>query len=119
MRRVSERVPFSDVIPSAPTRPEERAICPHPSLKPQAFMRQIVYAALPLGGGVVLDPFMGGGSTIAAAVAVGYESIGIEIDPLFFKIASRAIPLLSKFGGNGKSITPSSGRLFEPVGSKG
>jgi hypothetical protein len=47
-------------------------------LKPQAFMRQIVRAALPLGEGVVLDPFMGGGSTIAAAVAVGYASVGVE-----------------------------------------
>src|SRR5208337_3187175 len=76
LRRVSSDLPFSDVIPSAPTRPEERAISPHPSLKPQAFMRQIVRACLPLGKGTLLDPFMGGGSTIAAAVSVGYESIG-------------------------------------------
>src|SRR6266567_2772613 len=52
---------------------------PHPSLKPQSFMRQIVRASLPLGEGVVLDPFTGGGSTIAAAIAVGYQSIGIEL----------------------------------------
>jgi site-specific DNA-methyltransferase (adenine-specific) len=47
-------------------------------------MRQIVRAALPLGEGTVLDPFMGGGSTIAAAISVGYESIGVELDPHFF-----------------------------------
>ena len=97
LRRISQERPFEDVIRSAPTRPEERAIAPHPSLKPQAFMRQIVRAALPLGVGVVLDPFMGGGSTIAAAMAVGYDSIGIEIDPAFFKIARRAIPRLAHF----------------------
>jgi len=96
LRRRSQQRPFEDVIPSAPTRPEERAIAPHPSLKPQAFMRQIVRASLPLGVGVVLDPFMGGGSTIAAAMAVGYDSVGIEIDPDFFKIAERAIPRLSQ-----------------------
>ncbi|HEU5393213.1 MAG TPA: site-specific DNA-methyltransferase, partial [Candidatus Methylomirabilis sp.] len=45
LRRVSAGVPFADVIPSAPTRPEERAISPHPSLKPQAFVRQIVRAS--------------------------------------------------------------------------
>lgn len=118
LRRASKQVPFSDVIRSAPTRPEERSICPHPSLKPQDFMRQIVHAALPLGDGVVLDPFMGGGSTIAAAVAVGYESIGVEIDPAFFKLASRAIPLLSKFGGDSKKAAAPPGRLFEPVSSK-
>jgi site-specific DNA-methyltransferase (adenine-specific) len=96
LRRVSRERPFEDVIRSAPTRPEERAIAPHPSLKPQAFMRQIVRASLPLGSGVVLDPFMGGGSTIAAAMAVGYDSIGIEIDPVFFKISEQAIPRLAQ-----------------------
>jgi len=93
---MSRERPFEDVIRSAPTRPEERAIAPHPSLKPQAFMRQIVRASLPLGVGVVLDPFMGGGSTIAAAMAVGYDSIGIEIDPVFFKISEQAIPRLAE-----------------------
>jgi site-specific DNA-methyltransferase (adenine-specific) len=96
LRRVSHEKPFEDVIRSAPTRPEERAIAPHPSLKPQAFMRQIVRASLPLGIGVVLDPFMGGGSTIAAAVAVGYDSVGIEIDPVFFKISKQAITRLAE-----------------------
>jgi len=58
-------------------------------------MRQIVRAELPLGKGVVLDPFMGAGSTIAAACAVGYESIGIELDPEFHRVAIDAIPRLS------------------------
>jgi DNA modification methylase len=103
LRRLSSELPFSDVIPSAPTRPEERAISPHPSLKPQSFMRQVVRASLPLGEGVVLDPFMGGGSTIAAAVSVGYASIGIEIDPQFFGAALEAIPALAALPGNGKA----------------
>jgi site-specific DNA-methyltransferase (adenine-specific) len=98
LRRVSETEPFFDVIRSTPTRREERAIAPHPSLKPQAFMRQLVRAALPLERGVVLDPFMGAGSTIAAAVAVGYRSIGVELDPDYFEIAQRAIPALAEFG---------------------
>jgi len=102
LRRLSVDLPFSDVIPSAPTRPEERAISPHPSLKPQSYMRQLVRASLPLGEGVVLDPFMGGGSTIAAAVAVGYESIGVEHDPAFFQMASAGIPALAILNGNGK-----------------
>jgi site-specific DNA-methyltransferase (adenine-specific) len=106
LRRVSADQPFEDVIRSAPTRPEERAIAPHPSLKPQAFMRQIVRAALPLGVGTILDPFLGGGSTIAAALAVGYDSIGIEIDPAFFKIAERGIPQLAKLGVEGKIPDP-------------
>jgi site-specific DNA-methyltransferase (adenine-specific) len=65
-------------------------------------MRQVVRASLPLGVGTVLDPFMGGGSTVAAALAVGYESIGIECDPVFYRMAERAIPELAKFGVEGK-----------------
>jgi site-specific DNA-methyltransferase (adenine-specific) len=96
LRRVSKTDPFLDVIRSSPTRPEERKVAPHPSLKPQVFMRQIVRAALPLGKGIVLDPFMGGGSTIAAAVAIGYQSIGIERDPEYFRVAESAIPNLAR-----------------------
>lgn len=95
LRRTSKDVPFSDVISSFPTRPEERAIADHPSLKPQAFMRQLVRASLPLGVGVVLDPFMGGGSTIAAALSVGYRSIGLEVDPIYYDMAVEAIPRLA------------------------
>lgn len=95
LRRLSAEGPFTDVIASAPTRSEERKIAPHPSLKPQAFMRQLVRASLPLGEGLVLDPFMGAGSTIAAALAVGYRSIGIELDPAFFDVAVKAIPALA------------------------
>ena len=96
LRRPSADLPFSDVIRSSPTRAEERRVSPHPSLKPQAFMRQIVRAALPLGQGTILDPFLGGGSTIAAAVAVGYNSIGVESDVQYFGIAERAVVALSQ-----------------------
>jgi DNA modification methylase len=104
LRRVSATEPFLDVIRSAPTRPEERAIAPHPSLKPQAFMRQIVRAALPLGQGVILDPFMGAGSTNAAAIAVGYDSIGVEIDSRYFSVAEGAVPRLATFVPSGSAV---------------
>jgi site-specific DNA-methyltransferase (adenine-specific) len=95
LRRISADAPFTDVIASAPTRSEERGIAPHPSLKPQAFMRQIVRAALPLEHGMVFDPFMGAGSTIAASLAVGYRSIGVESDPIFFDVAVKGVPALA------------------------
>lgn len=96
LRRLSPQEPFKDVISSgvAPTR--ERKIANHPSLKPQAFMRQIVRAALPLGEGRILDPFMGSGSTIAAATACGLRSVGIELNKEYFTLAERAIPDLAK-----------------------
>ena len=97
LRRVSDNQPFWDVIRSHPTRPDERAIAPHPSLKPQAFLRQLVRAVLPLGEGVVLDPFAGSGSTLAAAVSIGYESIGVESDDAYVEIAKSSIPKLAAF----------------------
>lgn len=94
-RRPSKDRPFGDVIKSNPTTAAERAIAPHPSLKPQDFLRQLVRASLPLGEGVVVDPFAGSGSTLAAANAVGYQSIGVEADPKFVRIAADALPKLS------------------------
>jgi len=93
-RRPTRDQPFGDVIASAPTRKQERALAPHPSLKPQALLRKIVRGVLPLGEGTVLDPFAGAGSTLAAAEAVGYASIGIERDPKYFDVAQAAIPKL-------------------------
>ena len=95
LRRVSKEKPFGDVIKSLPTQARERQIAPHPSLKPQSFLRQLVRAALPLGEGIVLDPFAGSGSTLAAAEAVGYRSVGIECDPVYVKMARTAIPGLA------------------------
>jgi len=102
-RRPSRDRPFGDVIQSAPTRKSERALAPHPSLKPQAFLRQVVRAVLPLGKGTILDPFAGAGSTIAAAEAVGHQSIGTEKDQHYFDIARKAIPKLIAIPLNGKS----------------
>jgi len=101
-RRPSPDKPFGDVIMSAPTRKAERNLAPHPSLKPQAFLRQIVHAVLPLGKGVILDPFAGAGSTLAAAEAVGYQSIGIEKDAYFFDMACDSIPKLIRFKPDGR-----------------
>jgi len=87
LRRISGHDPFVDVIAASVARGEERKIAPHPALKPQALMRQLVRAALPLAKGVILDPFMGSGSTIAAASAIGYTSIGVEQDSAYFAMA--------------------------------
>ena len=94
-RRPSNETPFGDVIKSAPTQKNEKGIAPHPSLKPQAFLRKIVRGVLPLGQGTVVDTFAGAGATLAAAEAVGYESKGVERDPFYFDMATKAIEGLS------------------------
>lgn len=120
LRRIGDAQPFGDVICSAPTRKQERELAPHPSLKPQAFLRQIVRAILPLGKGFVLDPFAGSGSTLAAAEAAGYASIGVEMDSAYLGVARKAIPALAEFAvsadRNGRGPTP---RLRIPVESVG
>jgi site-specific DNA-methyltransferase (adenine-specific) len=110
-RRPSEERPFGDVIRSSPTTQRERKIANHPSLKPQSFLRQLVRASLPLGEGVVLDPFAGSGSTLAAANFVGYESIGVEKDPVYAKMAAKAIEPLSRLD----LIDPVGAELFDSV----
>jgi site-specific DNA-methyltransferase (adenine-specific) len=57
-------------------------------------MRKIVRAVLPLGEGTVFDPFAGAGSTLAAAEALGYRSVGLERDQRYFDTARLAIPKL-------------------------
>jgi len=96
LQRISSEKPFEDVIHSERTSTLEKKIADHPSLKPQSFMRKIVHASLPLNVGTILDPFMGAGSTIAAAENLGFNSIGIEKDLLYFKIALQAILPLSQ-----------------------
>lgn len=95
LKRISPSEPFKDLIKSSLARKQEREIAPHPSLKPQNFLRQIVRASLPLDQGTILDPFMGSGSTIAAAEACGLASIGLEIREEYFKMAQAAIPRLA------------------------
>ena len=96
LRRISDDEPFKDVILCSPTRAKEKILAPHPSLKPQRFLRQVVRASLPLGIGVVCDPFAGSGSTLAAAEAVGYYSVGVDRDETYFRMATGAFEALSQ-----------------------
>jgi DNA modification methylase len=95
LRRVSAESPFSDVIESGTTPDRERKLAPHPSVKPQAFLRRMVQAMLPTGEGRVFDPFAGSATTLAACEACGIEGIGTEIDEIYYRLASKAIPKLA------------------------
>jgi len=95
LRRPSEASPFADVIESSTTPDRERELAPHPSVKPQAFLRTLVRAILPCGEGTILDSFAGGATTLAACESQGVDGIGVEIDPHYFTMASAAIPKLA------------------------
>jgi site-specific DNA-methyltransferase (adenine-specific) len=95
LRRLPEDLPFSDVLDIGRTPKAEREVAQHPSLKPQALLRELVWSVLPLGEGIVCDPFMGSGSTVAAAEALGYQSVGIEKYEFYYRMATGAIMRLS------------------------
>lgn len=58
----------------------------HPTVKPTALMRYLCRLITPPGG-LILDPFMGSGSTGKAAMLEGFRFLGIEIDPDYLAIA--------------------------------
>lgn len=97
LRRPRSDMPFADVIKCPPPTAIERRLSTHPSLKPQRLMRQLVRAVLPRGTGIVLDTFAGSGSTLAAAAALGYCAVGVELNSDYTAAAAKSIPLLTEF----------------------
>ena len=62
----------------------------HPTQKPEGILRPLVAYSCP-GGGVVLDPFAGSGSTGLAAHLVGANFIGIELRQEYVELARRRL----------------------------
>ena len=62
----------------------------HPTVKPVALMKYLVRLVTPPSG-IVLDPFMGSGSTGIAAIAEEFKFIGIEMDEKSFSIAKKRL----------------------------
>jgi site-specific DNA-methyltransferase (adenine-specific) len=67
------------------TRAERQGVT-HPTVKPLDLMAYLCRLVTPPGG-TVLDPFMGSGTTIKAALSEGFNAIGIERDPAYFAMA--------------------------------
>ena len=62
----------------------------HPTVKPIELMKYLIQLVTPAGG-KILDPFNGSGSTGCAAVELGYDYTGIELDPAYVAISERRI----------------------------
>lgn len=71
----------------------------HPTVKPIELMQWLCRLVAPPGG-TVLDPFLGSGSTLVAALREGFSGIGIEREPDYLDIARKRIygdaPLLNR-----------------------
>src|SRR5690349_13732571 len=62
----------------------------HPTQKPLEIVERMVLASCPEGG-TVLDPFMGSGTSAAAAVRHGRRFVGFELNPDYFKIVEKRV----------------------------
>jgi DNA modification methylase len=60
----------------------------HPAEKPVTLLRRMIRES---GGGDVLDPFMGSGSTLVAAKAEGHRAVGIEVEERYCEIAAKRL----------------------------
>ena len=79
----------SDVLQYKATRPKDRV---HPVEKPTSLLSALIEPTVPPGG-VVLDPFMGSGTTLKAARSLGLRAIGIEGEERY---CQSAVGLLSQ-----------------------
>lgn len=68
-------------------RPNSRAASRHPTEKPVPLLRRLIESSS-LVGETVLDPFLGSGSTLVAAIAEGRKGVGIELDARYAQTAA-------------------------------
>ena len=64
----------------------------HPAQKPEKLLAKLILASCPPGG-VVLDPFLGSGTTSVVARKLGRHFVGIEIEPAYCVLAERRLEL--------------------------
>lgn len=69
----------------------------HPTVKPQKLMEYLIKLVMPKSeNAILLDPFMGSGSTLVAAKNLGFNAIGIEMNEEYFEIAKRRVESIQK-----------------------
>jgi site-specific DNA-methyltransferase (adenine-specific) len=89
---------------NSPTRPDGSNRSPsksknfHPTVKPTDLMRYLCRLVTPPSG-IVLDPFMGSGSTGKAAVLEGFRFVGIEREEEYLEIATSRMAAASPLSG--------------------
>lgn len=78
----------------------------HPTQKPVGVMRWCIDQAKVPAGGVIMDPYLGSGSTGVAAVQMRHPFVGIEIEERYFDIACRRIAEAQRQGDMFRDAAP-------------
>jgi len=78
----------------------------HPTQKPEALLHRVILACT-APGEIVLDPFLGSGTTAAVAKRLGRRFIGIERDPVYAEAARARIAAVSPAPEEAASVLPS------------
>lgn len=92
-------------------RADEKAHGKHPTQKPVALLRRIIEATAP-GGGLVVDPFSGSGTTGVAALRLGRRFLGMEQDRTWLALAR------ARLEAESEDAVPTGRELFGPRRSR-
>jgi modification methylase len=93
-------------ICSGPERLKDNGRKSHPTQKPEALLQRIILATSNPGD-VVLDPFLGSGTTAAVAKKLGRKFIGIERDETYAEIARARVEAVEPYGRDALQPAPS------------
>ncbi len=87
----------------------------HPTQKPLEIIERMVLASCPTGG-IVLDPFMGSGTSAAAAIRHGRRFVGFELNPDYFGIVEKRVAEArnGEMSANRKGRREPEGKPFTP-----
>lgn len=88
--------PLRSVITTTEHRGQSSRDIGHPTAKPLGLMEALIDRCPP---GVVADPFVGSGSTLLAAKALGRRAIGVEVDERYCEITAKRLAQDTLFGG--------------------
>ena len=87
MRQIAGGKQMKSVWRLAAPRSEEKQFGKHPTQKPIALVERCILAST-LDGDLILDPFVGAGTSAVAAVRTHRRCVGIETDKVHLQIAS-------------------------------
>lgn len=90
MKELNNNKQMKDVWTTSTTKPSEKKFGKHPTQKPLELMTKMILASTNENS-IILDPFVGSGTTLVAAQLLGRQSIGIDIDLDYLEIAKNRL----------------------------